>query len=585
MVNVISKRCAEPGCNKQPTFNQPGLRPKYCAPHKSANMVNVINKRCAEPGCNKQPTFNQPGLRPKYCAPHKSANMVNVIHKRCAEPGCNKHPTCNQPGLRPKYCAQHKSGNMVDVIHKRCAEPGCNKRHTFNQPGLRPKYCAQHKSGNMVDVIHKRCAEPGCNKRHTFNQPGLRPKYCAQHKSANMVDVINKRCAEPGCNKQPVFNQPGLRPKYCAQHKSGNMVDVINKRCANDDCMYRANYSEDKIARFCKYHRTYEMKARNVRLCRKSLTEYCHMVAIYGPMGSPPIHCRQHKKINEIKRPNKKCIICIKSIPQVHTRAVYGKYFKILRCEQHKYDDDHNYVEQKCVSCNLMCVLDEKGKCEYCSPETFLISRLYKQNALMNYLDSIGLPGDSTDRIQYKGICGWERPDRVFLALNFIIIVECDEDQHMNGDKTDVCDLSRMFNIGQTNGGIPIYFIRWNPDDYRTKVNITQSDYVYQKCEILHNRYKLLGNVIKDILQNRISPPNALVSALYMYYDGWTNINNEEWHIIAPFENEAGECISDTSLIHWDYKNTMIEDPEKAKMNQKIWEKNLNLRGGNKFPL
>ena len=428
-------------------------------------------------------------------------------------------------------------------------------------------------------------AEAGCNKQPNFNQLGLRPKYCAEHKSVNMVNVSKKRCAEAGCTKHPTFNQPGLRPKYCAEHKSVNMVDVSNKRCEYDDCVHRANYSDDKIARFCKHHRTSDMDAMNVRLCRKSLTVYCPMVAIYGTIGSPPIHCRQHKKINEIRRPNKKCVVCFKGRPQVHRQAMYGKYFKILRCEQHKYDDDYNYVEQRCVSCNLMNVLDGKGECEYCSPDTFIISRLYKQNSLMNYLDSIGLSGDSTDRIQYKGICGWERPDRIFLALNFIIIVECDEDQHMNGDKTDICDLSRMFNIGQLNGGIPVYFIRWNPDDYRTKIDITPSDYVYQKCETLHNRYKLLGNVIQDILQNRISPPHSLVSALYMYYDGWTSINDEEWHIIAPLENENGECISDKSLIRWDYKNAMKEDPEKAILNQKFWKQNLDLRGGNKFPL
>jgi hypothetical protein len=49
-----------------------------------------------------------------------------------------------------------------------------------------------------------------------------------------------------------------------------------------------------------------------------------------------------------------------------------------------------------------------------CNPESFKIVRLAKQNELMEYLDSIDLKGSYTDIIIDNGICGKERPDRVY---------------------------------------------------------------------------------------------------------------------------------------------------------------------------
>ena len=82
-----------------------------------------------------------------------------------------------------------------------------------------------------------------------------------------------------------------------------------------------------------------------------------------------------------------------------------------------------------------------------------------------------------------------------------------------------------MVNIGQSFGGIPVYFIRWNPDNYYTE-NIKEP-------ENITKRYKLLVNLLKDIHKNKIQLPVALVSVLYLYYDGWTKLFDEEWKIIS----------------------------------------------------
>jgi len=83
-----------------------------------------------------------------------------------------------------------------------------------------------------------------------------------------------------------------------------------------------------------------------------------------------------------------------------------------------------------------------------------------------------------------------------------------------------------MVNIGQTFGGIPVYFIRWNPDDYSP-----ESD--RKNPEELAKRYKLVGDLIRDIKKNKHVLPKTLVSAIYLYYDGWNSLTEEKWHILS----------------------------------------------------
>jgi hypothetical protein len=48
----------------------------------------------------------------------------------------------------------------------------------------------------------------------------------------------------------------------------------------------------------------------------------------------------------------------------------------------------------------------------------------------MDSLDARDLKGDSTDKIVEGGICGKERPDRIYDLGDKIIVLECDEHQH-----------------------------------------------------------------------------------------------------------------------------------------------------------
>jgi hypothetical protein len=250
----------------------------------------------------------------------------------------------------------------------------------------------------------------------------------------------------------------------------------------------------------------------------------CNTRAYYGKPGNPRIHCAKHRLPGMIRRPNGKCKISNCGEP-----AIYGINYIPTHCENHKQPDQQNYVERECKSCKLVITLNKDDLCEYCDPKKFETARLAKQNAVMTYLDNKGLYGTSTDTVVESGICGKERPDRVFDFEDKIIIFECDEHQHR--DRACECEQTRMVNIGQIFGGIPVYFIRWNPDDYTPASS-------HRQPEPIQKRYKLLAELIQAIKDNRYVLPKALVSVLYMYYDEWDDLNSATWNMITPFHSE-----------------------------------------------
>lgn len=87
-----------------------------------------------------------------------------------------------------------------------------------------------------------------------------------------------------------------------------------------------------------------------------------------------------------------------------------------------------------------------------------------------------------------------------------------------------------MVNIGQSFGGMPVYFIRFNPDDY-----LPDNDKM--KPEDIKARYKLVGDLINSMIKHKIELPKVLVSSIYLYFDGWSSFNNEEWKHLLKYEN------------------------------------------------
>ncbi len=520
MVDVKHRMCFHDNCDSRPTFDIKGGKGRFCSKHKTAEMIDVMNRYCEIDGCEIiNPVFDIGGGKGRFCSKHKLSNMIDIRNKRCEYDNCNSQSSFDIQGGKGRFCSKHKTSEMINISIKHCEHNNCRIRASFDIKGGNGRFCKTHKTDEMINVVSKRCEQEGCDLQPSFDVEGGKGRFCSKHKTYEMIDVIHRRCERKGCNVlNPVFDIEGGKGRFCKEHKTDEMIDVKNKRCESNGCKSQSSNFDIKggKGRFCSKHKTAEMINVNSKKC-----EYfdCDNYAYYGKPGHKKSYCLQHRQHGMIRNSTARCSEC-------NNLAIWGINWIPLHCDLHKTENDDNLVEQQCKSCNLMYILDKNNLCELCNPSSFITSRLAKQTALMAYLDNRGLNGISTDKMVDNGICGKERPDRVYDFGNKIIVLECDENQHQ--ERACICEQTRMINIGQSFGGIPVYFIRWNPDNYSPENN-------KKKSEILSKRHKLCGDLINDIKNNKINLPIALVSVIYLYYDGWSSLSDEKWKVILSF--------------------------------------------------
>ena len=515
MINVANPRCEHSGCESTSvTFDVPGGKGRFCKDHASSTMVNVRNRLCEYDGCSsKSRNFDFPGGKGRFCKTHKEMGMIDVLTQKCIHPGCETRANFGEKGKPARYCAIHKLSGMCN--RHSCEHDGCTKFPGHNFPGeTTGRFCASHTLDGMVNVRVRICKHPSCKKSASFGSNT--PQFCKTHAEDGMRNLLGKRCEHPECDLHASYNLPGKRPKFCQSHSKEGMTIVIGKGCEYVGCGSKSHYYDipGGKGRFCTKHREPNMVDVMNPKC-----DQCDSLASYGIPGGKKTRCTKHRAPGMLSRPRARCVVCRKP-------AFYGKSFVPNHCEAHKHADDDNLMERECVSCHLPMVLDTNGKCEFCDPVRFETNRLAKQNALMEYLNRKGLKGNSTDVIIDKGICGKERPDRVFDFEDKIVILECDEHQHK--DRQCSCEQTRMVNISQSYGGVPVYFLRWNPDNY-TSVDGKLPD-------AISKRHKLVADFIRDIRDNAVELPKGLLSVLYLYYDGWTNLSDVEWTVITPYQ-------------------------------------------------
>jgi len=516
-----NNKCEIRDCLTQAVYNFDGKsKGRFCSEHKCAGMVNVISKRCNYEGCESlSPGFGHKDSKDRFCAQHKHDDMVNLKNKICEHVDCEETASYGFDD-KSKYCSQHKLPNMVNLKHKSlsCEIEGCTIRKSFGLNGMAQR-CSQHKTDEMVCVRTKKtCEQAGCTLGASFNFTGLvTGRFCSLHKLEGMEDVKSRRCETKGCDVTcPAFDLPGGKGRFCLTHKSALMINVRSKHCDFTDCKSINRQFDNKggKGRFCAQHKQDGMVNVKSLMC-----VLCETSASYGKPGSKRTHCAKHRLQGMIKRPNALCIDC-------KSPAVWGLNWTPKHCETHRTIDEQNLTEKQCISCGLLYVLDDSGKCENCNPDAWSVQRLSKQNALMSYLDTRGLSGLSTDKIVDGGACGKERPDRIYDLGNKVVILECDEHQHR--ERACECEQTRMINIGQSFGGVPVYFIRWNPDDYSCADD-------KKEPELVSKRHKLVGDLISDFIKNRVKLPSGLVCVLYMYFDGWSSLADENWTVLTPF--------------------------------------------------
>jgi len=190
-------------------------------------------------------------------------------------------------------------------------------------------------------------------------------------------------------------------------------------------------------------------------------------------------------------------------------------------CDNNGYKKYDNYC--------LRCVV-------YMFPDK-LISRNYKTKELtvnqfvINNFNSLNWISDK----KIINGCSRRRPD-LLLDLGYqIIIIEIDENQHIDYDCS--CENKRLMEISQDVNFRPIIFIRFNPDDYidnkGKKISSCWSINnngicIIKKEKEWNNRLNVLNNQIKYWI-NSLNQTDKTIEIVQLFYNGYINneVNNE----------------------------------------------------------
>ena len=397
--------------------------------------------KCKENNCNIQPAYNYDNnLKGLYCNKHKKDNMINVIGPHCLYQNCKTRPIYNfSDNNKGIYCKKHKQEGMLNIINKkRCIEEECNKFPSYNYINNKALYCFTHKKENMINVVSKRCIYDNCNKIPIYNYENEHTGiYCKEHCLDNMINIKDNKCIEKECMIRSNYNLDGQkRGLYCFKHKKEEMIDVINKKCIYNNCKTRPsfNYIYNISPIYCAKHRLDDMINISDNKC---INLNCNIIATYNyEEKTYAIYCSSHKKEGMIDIRSRCCIT-----PLCYTRVHNNKY--------------NGY----CLRCFVYLFPDKPNSHNYKTKEISVVEYIKKEFEDITII---------TDKKIQEG-CSRRRPD-ILIDLGYqVIIVEVDENQHIDYDCS--CENKRIMELSQDIGHRPIIFIRFNPDDYLDKDN------------------------------------------------------------------------------------------------------------------
>ena len=221
---------------------------------------------------------------------------------------------------------------------------------------------------------------------------------------------------------------------YCAKHKKEDMINVKNKLCVFENCSIRPTFNKE---------------------------------------GEPTaLYCAKHKKDDMINVNDKTCIHpnC-KTLPTYNTKGLKAEY-----CFKHKTNEMFDVRNKLCKTklCSTLVLKKYDGYCLFCYINTFPdkpVARNYKTKefAVVEHVKTKYHDLSWREDKKVQDGCSKRRPD-LLLDLGYqIIIVEIDENQHINYDCS--CENKRIMELSQDLGHRPIIFIRFNPDDYVCEEN------------------------------------------------------------------------------------------------------------------
>lgn len=536
MLNVITPKCI--GCKKiVPYYGNNGDKvAKYCVSCKEPEMVNIRSQMCIT--CHKTAaTFNKKDeKKPLYCVSCKMDDMINVITKRCVV--CHKTtPVFAHPGqTSPTHCSSCKEDTMVDIKSKRCKT--CKKtRAAFNYPGKTAEFCGSCKQQDMINVKQKMC-ESCLVTVPVFNYSGEKEaRYCSSCKLDGMVDIKNRKCE--GCQQTvPIYGYPNKTsyPVRCVSCKAPDMVNMRTRRCKTCNKPYPTfGFPDTKTPIYCSTCKLDDMVDVVHERCQHP---FCRHRASFAQPGVFPQFCATHKQPGMMLNPRRRCQGAEND--ECKEFATHG-ISQPLHCEAHALPDEYHLAERECSRCGKTDVLNKSGICvNFCSLEEkdqLMKKRVKKQEEYIRTLlaDQIDI---KTHVIQtwedeiIDSTCTKRRPDFVYHCGTFVVIVEVDEGQHKSytncgptPEEKKRGENRRMVEVSQIFQGLPVVWIRYNPDDFKGSSN-KSAKIPPQK------RQEILVQWIKKAI--RMTWPSG-IHVKYLFYDGY-DATDATFHILTHDE-------------------------------------------------
>jgi hypothetical protein len=343
----------------------------------------------------------------------------------------------------------------------------------------------------MINIKDTVCHEPGCMKRPNYNYDGKSSGiYCTTHKKDGMINVNSHICSEPGCMKKPSFNSEGSKKGlYCSAHKTDDMVNVVAVKCVEYNCNVHArfNYSSESSGLYCTTHKKLNMIDVVSPKCRET---GCSKQPRFNHEGFTPIYCSSHKTDGMINVKEKIC-----KTPLCST-TVGDKY------------------EGYCLPCFVHMFPDKPNSRNYKTKERAVVEYVLKE-----FLDKTWV----ADKRVMDG-CSRRRPDLCLDMGSHLVMVEVDENQHIDYDCS--CENKRLMEISQDVGHRPIVFIRFNPDNYIQADKTITSCWGLNKtgvCVVKKSKQGEWGHrlaCLKDQITYWIdNPPEKMVEVIQHFFD------------------------------------------------------------------
>jgi hypothetical protein len=359
---------------------------------------------------------------------------------------------------------------------------------------IKALYCSEHKLDGMIDVKHKTCLHNGCNTLPTYNIQGEKKAlYCFQHKLEGMVDIKHKTCIHEGCIVRSIYSiESETKALYCYEHKTDGMVDVLNPKCIFSHCKKRPYFNmEGETKRlYCSQHKLEGMIDVISKTC---IHETCKTLPTYNIRGQKKaLYCSEHKTENMVDVKHKSC----------------KTYLCSTRVNE-KYDG-------YCLFCYIHLFPDKPVLNNYKTKEFAVVEFIKNKFPDLSWIADKKIDGG----------CSKRRPD-LLLDLGYqIVIIEVDENQHIDYDCS--CENKRIMELSQDLGHRPIIFIRFNPDDYKEDGKNITSCWGQNKKGICvvkktkNNEWSERLNILEQHINYWINPSNKTnktIEIIQLYYD------------------------------------------------------------------